>query len=328
MNPPARHYKNRILSTLPKAEINRLAPNLSPVDLQQEQVLADGTTPYAYFLEDGIASVVVTITNGDTVETGIIGVDGVVGLPILFGTDSTPGRTFMQIAGSGFRINRQDLKDGFERPGELRQHLLKYIQAFLVQTAQTAACNRLHNIEERLSRWLLACRDRMQSDRLQLTHDFLGQMLGAPRTTVTLAAGLLHRAGMIDYTRGVVTIQDRVERWRIPPASATGSCATSSSGWHCFRSATRPTTGGPVNYSQYNTVPVGSQHGMAALHLLPATGFAERCPFIPVVEPRRGPYHNQGDSPMQERTAVNCWICGKPVPAGGLQVRRPWTPCA
>ena len=78
-----------------------------------------------------------------------------------------------------------------------------------MQTAQTAACNRLHNIEERLARWLLTCRDRVDSDRLNLTHDFLGQMLGAPRTTVTLAAGLLHRAGMIDYARGVVTIQDR-----------------------------------------------------------------------------------------------------------------------
>ena len=83
------------------------------------------------------------------------------------------------------------------------------MQGFLVQSAQTAACNRLHNIEERLARWLLACRDRMETDQLHLTHDFLGQMLGAPRTTVTLAAGLLHRAGMIDYSRGVVTIRDR-----------------------------------------------------------------------------------------------------------------------
>jgi CRP-like cAMP-binding protein len=85
----------------------------------------------------------------------------------------------------------------------------RYIQAFLVQSAQTAACNRLHNIEERLARWLLSCRDRIQSDEMRLTHDFLGQMLGAPRTTVTLAAGLLHKAGFIDYSRGVVTMLDR-----------------------------------------------------------------------------------------------------------------------
>ena len=101
------------------------------------------------------------------------------------------------------------MKEEFERASEFRNRLLKYIQGFLVQTAQTAVCNRLHNIEERLARWLLSCHDRMQSDQLRLTHDFLGQMLGAPRSTVTLAAGLLHRAGMIDYSRGVVTIQDR-----------------------------------------------------------------------------------------------------------------------
>ncbi len=120
-----------------------------------------------------------------------------------------PGRTFIQIAGSGFRIKADILKQEFERAGALRRHLQKYLQAFMVQTAQTAACNRMHNIEERLARWLLSCRDREDSDQLRLTHDFLGQMLGAPRTTVTLAAGLLHRAGMIDYSRGVVTVKDR-----------------------------------------------------------------------------------------------------------------------
>ena len=91
----------------------------------------------------------------------------------------------MQIAGSGFRIEAEKLKIEFERNGELRRHLQKYIQGFMVQTSQTAACNRLHNIEERLARWLLSCRDRMSSDRLCLTQDFLGQMLGSPRTTVT-----------------------------------------------------------------------------------------------------------------------------------------------
>ena len=131
------------------------------------------------------------------------------GLPILLGTRGAPGRTFIQIAGSGYSIKAEVIKDEFERPGELRKLLQKYTQAFLVQSAQTAACNRLHSIEERLSRWLLTCRDRMETDRLYLTHDFLGQMLGAPRTTVTLAAGLLHRAGLIDYSRGIVTVQNR-----------------------------------------------------------------------------------------------------------------------
>ena len=209
MNPPKQRYKNRILAALPKDELSRLARHLSPVTLEQEKTLLDGELSYAYFLEDGIASVVVTVENGDTVEVGVIGCDGVVGIPILLGTGAAPGRTFIQIEGSGFRIPAKVLKEEFERPGELRNILQRYVQAFLVQTAQTAVCNRLHTIEERLSRWLLTCRDRTGSDRLLLTHGFLGQMLGAPRTTVTLAAGLLHRAGFIDYTRGIVTIQDR-----------------------------------------------------------------------------------------------------------------------
>ncbi len=209
MNQPARQFKNRVLAALPKTEINRIMPLLSPVTLKQHDVLLDGQAAYGYFLEDGIASVVVSVENGNTVEVGIIGVDGVVGLPILLGTHGPPGQTFVQIAGSGFRLKAEDLKEEFERPGELRRHLQRYMQAFIVQTAQTAACNRLHNIEERLARWLLACRDRMESDELRLTHDFLGQMLGAPRTTVTLAAGLLYKAGMIDYFRGVVTITNR-----------------------------------------------------------------------------------------------------------------------
>jgi len=211
MNPPARQFKNRVLAALPKAEIARLTRHLSPVTMKQYETLLDGKAAYGYFLEDGIASVVVTVENGNTVEVGIIGVDGVVGVPILLGAHSPPGRTFIQIAGSGFRIKAEDLKDEFERPSELRQHLQRYMQGFFVQTAQTAACNRLHTIEERLARWLLACRDRMETDELRLTHDFLGQMLGAPRTTVTLAAGLLHKAGLIDYSRGMVTIKDRAQ---------------------------------------------------------------------------------------------------------------------
>lgn len=209
MDRPKQTYKNRILATLPKAEIDRLAPHLSPVILKQHATLLDGKATHGYFLEQGIASVVVTVGHKETVEVGIIGIDGIVGLPILLGTHGSPGRTFVQIAGAGFRIKAEALRREFDRAGKLRQHLQRYMQAFFVQTAQTAACNRLHGIEERLARWLSACRDRTESDQLRLTHDFLSQMLGAPRTTVTLAAGLLHRAGLIDYKRGVVTVQDR-----------------------------------------------------------------------------------------------------------------------
>jgi CRP-like cAMP-binding protein len=141
----------------------------------------------------------------------VVGIDGVVGLPVLLGAESMPGETFIQVEGSGFRINAKRLKNEFERNGQLRRHLQKYVLAHMVQSAQNAACNRLHSIGERLARWILTCHDRVQSDRMPLTHEFLGQMLGAPRTTVTLAAGLLHQAGLIDYTRGHVTIKNRPE---------------------------------------------------------------------------------------------------------------------
>ena len=120
-----------------------------------------------------------------------------------------PGETFIQVEASGFRIKAKRLKEEFERPGELRRHLHKYVLASLVQSAQNTACNRLHPIGERLAKWLLTCHDRVQSDHMPLTHEFLAQMLGAPRTTVTLAAGMLHQAGLIDYTRGYVTIHNR-----------------------------------------------------------------------------------------------------------------------
>src|SRR5579864_2949890 len=211
MNPPSRQrYKNRVLASLPKAEIDRLKPHLSPVTLKLRAQLLDGRAPsYAYFLEEGLASVVLTLAEKTTVEVGVIGIDGVVGLPVLLGADRIPGETFIQVEASGFRINAKRLKEEFERPGELRRHLHKYVLASLVQSAQNTACNRLHPISERLAKWLLTCHDRVQSDRMPLTHEFLAQMLGAPRTTVTLAAGILHQAGLIDYTRGHVTIKNR-----------------------------------------------------------------------------------------------------------------------
>jgi len=198
-----------VLAALPKAEIERLSKHLSQVKLELREQLLDGHAQYAYFLEAGLASVVLTLEDGATVEVGVIGVDGVVGLPILLGAETMPGCTFIQVESSGYRIEASRLKESFERPGQLRKHLQRYVLANLVQSAQNAACNRLHNISERLARWLLTCHDRVQSDRMPLTHEFLGQMLGAPRTTVTLAAGILHEAGLIDYSRGHITIKDR-----------------------------------------------------------------------------------------------------------------------
>jgi CRP-like cAMP-binding protein len=206
MDPSAGQYRNRVLAALPKDEIDRLAPYLTPVTLKTRTVLLDGHADHAYFLEEGLASVVLTLTDGATVEVGVIGIDGVVGIPILLGAGTMPGQTFIQVPGSGFRIPANQLKEEFERPGQLRTILQKYMLGHLVQSSQGAACNRLHTISERLARWILTCHDRLQSDHMHVTHEFLGQMLGTPRTTVTLAAGMLHESGLIDYTRGHVTI--------------------------------------------------------------------------------------------------------------------------
>jgi CRP-like cAMP-binding protein len=204
-------YKNLILSCLPRAEIARLQPNLEPTLLPQNRDLSlpGEKVLYGYFLEEGMASIVVAMRNGVSVEVGIVGREGLVGLPILFGTGHMTTHTFMQIGGSGFRIRAQALKAEFDRPGTFRTLCGRYFQSHLVQVSNSAACNRVHNIEERLARWLLLCHDRTALSRLPLTHEFLSQMLGTGRATVSLAAEILQRSKLIIYSRGKVDILDR-----------------------------------------------------------------------------------------------------------------------
>jgi CRP-like cAMP-binding protein len=204
-------YKNGILASLPKAEIARLAPHLSFLDLPVNQTLQEPNVEvtHAYFLESGMASVVVEMADGNTVETGITGKEGLVGFSILLGTNSMPTRTFIQIPGTGYKIKAKRLKEEFENSGTLRKRTNSYIQGHLMQTGQTAACNRLHDIAERLARWLLMCHDRMESDNFSITHEFLGHMLGTPRSTVTVAAGILHKTGLVEYSRGKINVCDR-----------------------------------------------------------------------------------------------------------------------
>jgi CRP-like cAMP-binding protein len=204
-------YKNNILASLSRAEIGRLAPHLSFLDLPVNQTLQEPNVEvtHAYFLESGMASVVVEMADGNTVETGITGKEGLVGFSILLGTNSMPTRTFIQIPGTGYKIKAKRLKEEFENSGTLRKRTNCYIQAHFMQTGQTAACNRLHDIAERLARWLLMCHDRMESDNFFITHEFLGHMLGTPRSTVTLAAGILHKAGLVEYSRGKINVRNR-----------------------------------------------------------------------------------------------------------------------
>ncbi len=162
-----------------------------------------------YFLEDAVASVVITMENGGTVEVGLIGRDGAVGLPAVLGNGRATNRTFIQLPGNGFSVKAKILRELAESSSEFRSQLQLAIQGYLVQTAQTAACNRIHELEERLARWLLMCSDRIQSDHIPITHEFLAMMLGTRRSSVSIAAGILHKAGLITYSRGSVTIQNR-----------------------------------------------------------------------------------------------------------------------
>ena len=204
-------YKNQILSGLPKAEIARLRPNLEALFLPQNKDLSlpGEKALHGYFLEEGMASIVVTMRNGVSVEVGLVGREGLVGLPILFGTGHITTHTFMQIPGSGFRIRAQALKAEFDRPGTFRTLCGRYFQSYLVQVSSSAACNRLHTIEQRLARWLLLCQDRTALSRLPLTHEFLAQMLGTGRASVSLAAETLQRAKLIVYSRGKLDVVDR-----------------------------------------------------------------------------------------------------------------------
>jgi CRP-like cAMP-binding protein len=204
-------YNNRVLACLPKSEIKRLEPHFEAVDLPVDQTLipVGEKVHAAYFLEQGLCSIVVELKGGNTVEVGLIGKEGVVGAPSVLGAEHSSNRGFMQVAGSGFRIDLKTLQQQAENSSELRGCLQKSMQGLLSQTAQTAACNRVHELPERLARWLLTAHDRIESDRIPLTHEFLGMMLGTGRPTVTLAAGTLQKAGLILYSRGHVTITDR-----------------------------------------------------------------------------------------------------------------------
>lgn len=204
-------FKNCLLAGLSKPELDRLVPHLTPLSFKHHDSLskAGQKFKYLYFMESGIASIVSALKNGSTVEVGVIGFDGIVGFQALMGAESMPFDCFVQIPGEGFRTELQPVLEAWDRSSAFRQCVLNFFHAYLTQTAQTAACNRRHDVAERLARWLLTCRDRSESDELLLTHEFLGEMLGAPRTTVTLAAKQLQNAGLIRYSRGHVTIVRR-----------------------------------------------------------------------------------------------------------------------
>jgi CRP-like cAMP-binding protein len=203
--------RNLILAQLPDAEYEILARSLVPVELPLEMRLSEPNEPieYIYFLNTGLISTDALTEKGESVEVGVIGREGFAGLPALLDQPQMSHSVMMQGAGEGLRIRSSILRDRFIKGGVLQRlvHTFAYLQ--LVQTAQSVLCNRMHEVDSRLARWLLTSADRMESDSLNLTQEFLAQMLGVQRSTVTVAAGDLQRAGLIGYSRGKIHILDR-----------------------------------------------------------------------------------------------------------------------
>ena len=202
---------NEILMAMTPREFNLVRPHLQFVDLEQHRILHEPyrKLKFMYFPNRGLISLVVVLKSGKTVEAGIVGKEGASGTALAAGVSSSALREIVQISGEGFRIKSEIFQKLSSVTPNLRKTLNRYIVLLGMQVSQTAACNRLHEIEQRLARWLLMAEDSAASSMLGITHDFLATMLGTDRPSVTLAAGLLQKAGLIEYGRGSVKITNR-----------------------------------------------------------------------------------------------------------------------
>lgn len=202
---------NKLLAKLPREELEAISPELEPVQLELKQVLHSPFEPieHVFFITRGVASLVNEPETGEIIELATIGPEGMVGFPVLLGTDSVPSRALMQIPGAGLRMTAADLQRALPRTPVLHKLLLRYTMALLNQIAQGTACNRLHEVQERCARWLLQTHDRVDGDSFPMTQEFLSQMLGVHRPTVSVAAAMPQKAGLIDYMRGQITVADR-----------------------------------------------------------------------------------------------------------------------
>ena len=203
--------QNRLLRALPLEEYARLVPQLTPVRLGFKQVLVEPDTPIrdVYFPRDGVASIIAVEQEGDPVEVGTIGPDGLIGIPVLHSAESMPYRVFVQIPGHAWRLSADAFRQIVDERPAVRHLLLRYAQYFTDQVSQSVACNQLHTLDERCARWLLMTHDRVEGDSFELTHEFLSYMLGVRRAGVTVAMGVLQAANVIQYTRGRITVLDR-----------------------------------------------------------------------------------------------------------------------
>jgi CRP-like cAMP-binding protein len=203
--------QNHILDALPAAERQRIFPHLKLVALPLGAVLyeAGDALRHIYFPTDSIVSLLYVLENGSSAEICVVGNDGVIGVSLFMGGETTTSRAIVQSAGSAYRLSGRRLKLEFERQGETMHILLRYTQALITQMAQTAVCNRHHTVDQQLARWLLLSLDRLQDNKLTMTQELIADMLGVRREGVTDSAGKLQKLGVITYSRGTIQVLDR-----------------------------------------------------------------------------------------------------------------------
>jgi len=203
--------KNHLLGALPHAESQRWLPLLESVDLPLGQVLYESgiALSHVYFPTTAIVSLLYVMENGASAEIAVVGNEGIVGISLFMGGESTPSRAVVQSAGKGLRLNAQMMKQEFDRAGPVLHLLLRYTQALITQMAQTAVCNRHHSLDQQLCRWLLLSLDRLEGNQLVMTQELIANMLGVRREGVTAGALKLQHAGLIQYARGHITVLDR-----------------------------------------------------------------------------------------------------------------------
>ena len=207
----ADHKKNRLLAALPEAEWQRWLPQLELVEMPLGEVLYEsgGTLSHVYFPTTAIVSLLYVMENGASAEIAVVGNEGLVGVSLFMGGESTPSRAVVQSAGQGIRLEARSMKNEFNRAGPTLHLLLRYTQALITQMAQTAVCNRHHSVDQQLCRWLLLSLDRLEGDELVMTQELIANMLGVRREGVTESALSLQQAGLIRYARGRITVLDR-----------------------------------------------------------------------------------------------------------------------
>jgi CRP-like cAMP-binding protein len=208
---PHHPTQNRLLAALPAAEYERLLPHLELVPMPLGDVLYEsgGRLQHVYFPTTSIVSLLYVLENGASAEIAIVGNEGILGISLFMGGETTPSRAIVQSAGFGYRLKAQLLKQEFNRAGPMLRLLLRYTQALITQMTQTAVCNRHHSVEQQLCRWLLLSLDRLSTDEVSMTQELIANMLGVRREGVTEAAGKLQRAGLIRYSRGRIEVLDR-----------------------------------------------------------------------------------------------------------------------